>query len=50
MDIRPVGAALFHADWRYEVNSRLSQFCERSYKWKVEIDGGAVKFVQNFGR
>ena len=50
MDIRVVGSAMFHADRRYEVNSRFSQFCERSYKWKAEVDGSAVKFVENFAR
>jgi hypothetical protein len=37
MKIRPVGADLFHAngqaDRRDETNSRLSQFCERAWKW-----------------
>jgi len=34
MKIPPVGAELFHADWRTnrhdETNSRFSQFCERA--------------------
>jgi len=34
MNIRPVGAELFHADGRTdrrdETNSRFSQFCERA--------------------
>ena len=39
MKIRPVGAELFHADrQRYrhdEAKSRISQFCEGTYKLKI---------------
>jgi hypothetical protein len=30
MEIRPVGAELFHADKHDEANSRFSQLCERA--------------------
>jgi thymidylate kinase len=32
MNIRPVGAELFHADRHNKANSRISQFCERAQK------------------
>jgi len=32
MEIRPLGAELFHADRHDETNSRFSQFCEVAYK------------------
>jgi hypothetical protein len=41
MEIRPVGAEMFHADGRTdrdrhdEVNSHFSQFCERAKKWRT---------------
>jgi len=33
MKIPPMGAELFHPDrdWRDDVNSRFSQFCDRAY-------------------
>ena len=37
--IRPVGARLFHTDWRtdrHEGNSRFSQFCEGAWRYRVE--------------
>ena len=54
LEIRPVGAELFHADGRTdrqdEANCRVSQFCERAKKKKdqilnEEIWGRGVEFL-----